>query len=476
MATALQSQQPLQSENPPSATVITDATQLSDPPSATAPAEKRWPGWPGDCVFRLVVPVGKVGCIIGRKGELVKKMCEETRARVRVIDGAAGTPDRIVLISGKEEPQLALSPAMDAVMRIFKRVSGLPETDDEITEAAGAVFCSTRLLVASTQAINLIGKQGSSIRSIQESTGANVRVLSGDEVKFYAAEDERIVEVQGEALKVLKAVEAIIGHLRKFLVDHSVLPLFEQKTYKVPIAQDRPAETWFDRSSLQHTPLQTTIFADMPLSAKRDSVFADRESQLDSLLPPSTMSLYGKDSSLSGIRSGQDSSLSGIRSGQDSSLSGIRSAALGRVGAPSIVTTVIQTMQVPLSYAEDIIGIQGTNIDYIRRTSGAILTVQESGLPDEIIVEIKGSSSQVQTAQQLIQEVINNRSEPVTNSYSMLDAGPRSAYPTDAAALRSSYSQLGSSTSHSSASLPSQPYSGYGVSGLGDYSNSTFRL
>lgn len=60
-------------------------------------------------------------------------------------------------------------------------------------------------------------------------------------------------------------------------------------------------------------------------------------------------------------------------------------------------------MQIPLSYAEDIIGIQGTNIDYIRRTSGAILTVQESRVPDEIVVEIKGTTSQVQTAQQLIQ-------------------------------------------------------------------------
>ncbi|GKA25731.1 CDPK-related protein kinase [Tanacetum coccineum] len=49
--------------------------------------------------------------------------------------------------------------------------------------------------------------------------------------------------------------------------------------------------------------------------------------------------------------------------------------------------------------AEDIIGVAGTNIAFIRRISGAILTVQESrGLPDEITVEIKGTSSQVQTA------------------------------------------------------------------------------
>lgn len=69
---------------------------------------------------------------------------------------------------------------------------------------------------------------------------------------------------------------------------------------------------------------------------------------------------------------------------------------------------IAQTMQIPLAYAEDIIGIGGANIAFIRRTSGAILTVQESrGLPDEITVEIKGTSSQVQAAQQLIQVVFS---------------------------------------------------------------------
>ncbi|KAG4946464.1 hypothetical protein AAZX31_15G158500 [Glycine max] len=414
-------------------------TESNAAAAASTPPEKRWPGWPGDCVFRLIVPVGKVGSIIGRKGELIKKMCEETRSRIRVLDAPLGTPDRIVLVSGKEEPEAALSPAMDAVVRIFKRVSGLSETDAENKEsAAGLAFCSIRLLVASTQAINLIGKQGSLIKSIQENTSASVRVLSGDEVQSYATVDERIVEIQGEALKVLKALEAVVGHLRKFLVDHSVLPLFE-KTYNASTSQDRQAETWSDKSLL-HTTSRTSIFADIPYSTKRDSVLADRESQLDSFLPSSTMSLYG----------------------QDSSLSGVRSSALGRVGAP-IVTTVIQTMQIPLSYAEDIIGIQGTNIEYIRRTSGAILTVQESRVPDEIVVEIKGTSSEVQTAQQLIQDVISSHKEPITSSYGRLDAGPRS-----------SYSQLGTTSRLPPSSLSSQPYTGYGASGLGDYS--TFRL
>ncbi|XP_022149911.1 RNA-binding KH domain-containing protein PEPPER [Momordica charantia] len=407
----------------------------------TGSSDKKWPGWPGDCVFRLIVPVVKVGSIIGRKGDLIKKMCEETKARIRVLDGAVGTPDRVVLISGKEEPEAPLSPAMDAVIRVFKRVSGFSENEDD-TKAS---FCSIRLLVASTQAINLIGKQGSLIKSIQESTGASVRVLSGDEMPFYAGADERMVELQGESLKVLKALEAVVGHLRKFLVDHSVLPLFE-KSFNTTASQDRQTDTWADKSSL-HTASQSVISTEYPPATKRESLFHDRESHLDSHMASSGISLYG----------------------QDRILPGIRSSGVARSGAP-IVTQVTQTMQIPLSYAEDIIGVGGTNIAFIRRNSGAILTIQESrGLPDEITVEIKGTSSQVQMAQQLIQEAVSGPKEPVTSSsYGRLDAG-----------LRSSYSQLAGSgssytSSFTSSSLSSQSYGGYGSSGLGGYS--TFRL
>ncbi|KAF4381838.1 hypothetical protein F8388_010807 [Cannabis sativa] len=486
----------------------------SAPPSATiTAADKRWPGWPGDCVFRLIVPVVKVGSIIGRKGELIKKMCEETRARIRVLDGAVGTPDRIVLISGKEEPDITLSPAMDAVIRVFKRVSGLSESevDGKVPGAAGAAFFSIRLLVASTQAINLIGKQGSLIKSIQENSGASVRVLSGDEVPYYAVADERIVELQGEGLKVLKALEAVIAHLRKFLVDHSVLPLFEKKTYNVPSSQEQHVETWADKP-LAHGASQTGLVANYPLSATRESLFLDRENQLESHIPSARISLYGQDPSLPGIRSsGLGSSGLGSSSLSSSGLgssglgssglgssglgssglgssglgslglgssglgssglgssglgsSGLGSSSLGRTGAP-IVTQIAQTMQIPLAYAEDIIGIEGSNIAYIRRTSGAILTVQESmGLPDEITVEIKGTSTQVQLAQQLIQEVMSNHKESLSSSYGRIDT----------TGLRSSYSQL-SSSSYPPTSLPSQPYNGgYGSSNLGGYS--TFRL
>ncbi|KAF5959566.1 hypothetical protein HYC85_000775 [Camellia sinensis] len=284
----------------------------------------------------------------------------------------------MVLISGKEELESPLSPAMDVVIRVFKGVNGLRESEGD-RKVPGAVFCSIRFLVASTQAINLVGKQGSSIKSIQESTGASIRVLSSG----------RIVEMQGESLKVLKAVEAVVGHLRKFLVDQSVLPLFEKSVspvtlkvyevidygignlllfclflqYNTPASQEHQVKTWAEKSLL-HSTFQTGMGANYPLAVKRDPLFHDCETQFESNIHSSGILLYG----------------------QDPGLSGMRSSGLGRAGG-SFVTQIAQTMQIPLSYAEDIIGIGEENIACIRRTSGAILSVQESrGLPDEIIV------------------------------------------------------------------------------------------
>nr|XP_043621286.1 RNA-binding KH domain-containing protein PEPPER-like [Erigeron canadensis] len=423
-------------EPPKPETVVETVT---DPPPATADLTPKWPGWPGECVFRLIVPVLKVGSIIGRKGDIIKKMCEDTKARIRVLDAPLGTPDRIVLVSGKEETELPLSPAMDAAIRIFKRINGFPENEGE--SIASVPFCSIRLLVPSMQAISLIGKQGSLIKSIQESTGCSVRVLSGDEVSAISSNpDERIVDMQGEAIKVLKALEAVVGHLRKFLVDRSVLPLFEKPNdvAATPATQEPQVEpSWADKPMMRSSQPSVGGAADYSLPLRRETLFPDRELQRESHLTSHGLSLYGRDPGLSTTRS----------------------PAIPRTGGP-IVTQMSQTMQIPLIYAEDIIGVGGTNIAYIRRTSGAILTVQESrGLPDEITVEIKGTTTQVQTAQQLIHDCVDGHKESSNpSSYGMLDSG-----------LRSSFSQLGNSLypASSTSTYGGQSYGGYGAPGLG---------
>ncbi|PUZ40070.1 hypothetical protein GQ55_9G394900 [Panicum hallii var. hallii] len=428
---------------PPPAVEEADAAAAEE----AAAAAKRWPGWPGDSVFRLVVPVLKVGSIIGRKGELIKRLVEETKARVRILEGPVGATERIVLVSGKEDPSLELPPAMDALVRVFKRVIGIADGAAEGTQAAAAPgVCAARLLVPGAQAINLIGKQGATIKSIQESTGATIRVISVDERErpFYVTDDERIVEIQGETEKVLKALQAVSNHLRKFLVDHSVLPLFEKTN--TAVSQDRSSDGWGDMSHPSIGSAQVSqpplVVDEYILPVKRDTLYLEREPLVDHSIHRSGVSLYGRDPALSTLRPS------------------------GMHGAGPLLTQITQTMQIPLTYAEDIIGVKGANIAYIRANSGAVVTIQESlGSPDDITVEIKGTSSQVQAAQQLIQDSLAAHREPVRSSY--VGAGLDPVY-------RPSYSQYGSST-YSSSSLPS--YSSiddgrYPSSGLGGYGSS----
>ncbi|CAH8378448.1 unnamed protein product [Eruca vesicaria subsp. sativa] len=64
----------------------------------------------------------------------------------------------------------------------------------------------------------------------------------------------------------------------------------------------------------------------------------------------------------------------------------------------AFVTQVSQARQIPFSCVEDITGLEGANITYICRRSGATITTQGSPHPDQITMEIKGTFSHVQTA------------------------------------------------------------------------------
>ena len=80
-----------------------------------------------------------------------------------------------VMISAKDEPDAVLSPAVDGLLRVHKRIAdGLDvETDQPQRVTAGP----TRLLVPASQAGSLIGKQGGTIKSIQDASKCALRIL-----------------------------------------------------------------------------------------------------------------------------------------------------------------------------------------------------------------------------------------------------------------------------------------------------------
>ncbi|CAI9107689.1 OLC1v1007105C4 [Oldenlandia corymbosa var. corymbosa] len=360
--------------------------------------ENKWPGWPGENVFRMLVPVQKVGGIIGRKGEYIKKICEETKARIKILDGPQGTTERTVMVSAKEEPDLDIPPAIDGLLSIHKRIVDV-DSDPTHAQPGHSKTISTRLLVAATQAGSLIGKQGATIKSIQDASGCNIRVLSGEHLPVFALTDDSVVEIQGEPAGLHKAVELIAGHLRKFLVDRSVVGAFEaqmQRSNARPNQNMPPPQPWGPAN--QGFSMNTGVGSGygppqyVPPARQYDNFYPPADVPLDK--PPRPGPHYGRDSS-----------------------AGTHTASMQPQS--SIVSKITQNMQIPLLYADAVIGQSGATISYIRRASGATIAIQETrGVPNEMTVEINGSTAQVQEAQQLIQNVIAEAAAAAQNTTS----------------------------------------------------------
>ncbi|GJM95922.1 hypothetical protein PR202_ga12715 [Eleusine coracana subsp. coracana] len=299
----------------------------------------------------------------------------------------------MVMISAKDEPEVPISPAMDGLLRVHKRITESSDGDSGQPQGNAANIGLTRLLVPASQAGSLIGKQGATIKSIQDSSKCVVRIvgfsiyLFPENVPPVALNDDRVVEIQGESIGVQKAVELIASHLRKFLVDRSVLPLFEtqMKMHSIQREQPMPApqhwgppQPWGPPNPPPGGPGYGGNPQFMP-PRPQDNYYPAPDVPPIEKQPHYGISAYGREAPPIGV------------------------SAAGNQ-PPHLGSQVTHSMQIPLSYADAVIGGSGASISYIRRHSGATVTIQESrGAPGEMTVEIIGTPSQVQTAQQLVQ-------------------------------------------------------------------------
>ncbi|XP_050223623.1 flowering locus K homology domain [Mercurialis annua] len=367
----------------------------NDADTVAGAVEKKWPGWPGESVFRMLVPAQKVGSIIGRKGEFIKKIVEETRARIKILDGPQGTTERAVMVSGKEEPDSALPPSMDGLLRVHKRIVDGLDGDSPYVPSGAGTKVSTRLLVPASQAGSLIGKQGGTVKSIQEASSCVVRVLGSEDLPVFALQDDRVVEVLGDAAGVHKAIELIASHLRKFLVDRSIIPLFEmqmQMPHPPQMEHIPPHQSWGPPQGIPPNAGGGHGYGNQYMPPPR---------QVENYYPPAELPPPMEKQPHQGISAyGREAPMGGH-------------GPSNTQAAPSMITQITQQMQIQLSFADAVIGTAGANISYIRRASGATVTIQESrGAPGEMTVEISGSAAQVQTAQQLIQNFMAEAGAP----------------------------------------------------------------
>ncbi|KAK4379105.1 hypothetical protein RND71_000967 [Anisodus tanguticus] len=312
------------------------------------------------------------------------------------------------MVSAKEEPDASLPPAIDGLLRVHRRVLDGLESDSSHPPSTVAGKVSTKLLVPAAQAGNLIGKQGTTVKSIQEASSCIVRVLGSEDLPVFALQDDRIVEVVGEPAGVHKAVELIASHLRKFLVDRGIIQVFEMQMQmpNPPVEHMPPPQSWrpppqaFPQSAAGGMGYGNSPHF-MPPSRQHDSYYppADMPPSMEKQ-PHQGISAYGREAPMS------------------------MHSSSNNPAAPSLVTQITQQMQIPLAFADAVIGTNGASISYIRRVSGSTVTIQETkGVPGEMTVEINGTASQVQTAQQLIQNFMADAGAPPAQTGPPADQG-----------------------------------------------------
>ncbi|XWS76302.1 hypothetical protein CRYUN_Cryun01aG0164100 [Craigia yunnanensis] len=100
-------------------------------------------------------------------------MSEESRARIKFLDYPLATFEKAIMVSAKEEPDAPIPPAIDGLLKIHRHIL--------------------------------------------------------ENLPVFSLKDDSVVEIHGKPRGVLTAVELIASHLRKLLVDSSIVGVFEMQ-------------------------------------------------------------------------------------------------------------------------------------------------------------------------------------------------------------------------------------------------------
>jgi len=159
--------------------------------------------------IRMIMSGKEVGSIIGKGGEIINSIREESGAKIHISDGSV--PERIVTVTG----------STDAILKAFTLISKKFEEDDPekkggessgksssastSSKSGNSGGVSLKLVVPASQCGSLIGKGGAKIKDIREVTGASVQVAS----ELLPNSTERTVTIGGTKTNITQCIYQI---------------------------------------------------------------------------------------------------------------------------------------------------------------------------------------------------------------------------------------------------------------------------
>ncbi|CAI2726904.1 unnamed protein product [Schistosoma spindalis] len=164
----------------------------------------------GNVHFKILVPSIAAGAIIGKGGEAITEIQNQTSAKVKMSKANAfypGTTERVCLIVGTIESILRVFQYISE--KIYEKPESVPKTGSEgrvLTERHKQV----KILVPNSTAGMIIGKGGSFIKELKDTTGVFIQVSQKSKELNLA---ERCVTVAGELSQTRDAIALILSKI-----------------------------------------------------------------------------------------------------------------------------------------------------------------------------------------------------------------------------------------------------------------------
>lgn len=359
-----------------------------------------------EVVFRLLCSNDSAGGVIGRGGNIVRALQEETGANISVGAPVPEVDERIVTVSAKENPESRYSPAQNAIVRVFTRsVEASMEKGLDAGSNKGASV-TARLLVPKKEIGCLMGKGGTIIQEMRKSTGTSIRIIGNDKVPKCASENDQLVQIVGDFRSVQDAVFHVTGRLRDNLFPNKTTNGTGPGSYSFSTGPDiSPYEGLREPLS----PVQYPAFG-LSRNTDRHNTFTQGIDHLGfthSLDRPRSPPLWAPQTLSGGNPRGVmdgGRGLTSLRGGLD----------FGSGGKSAIVTNTTVEILVPEQVLGSVYGDNGNNLNRLRQISGAKVVMHEPrpGTSDAIVI-ISGTPDQTQAAQSLLQAfILSGQSSP----------------------------------------------------------------
>nr|XP_057917415.1 far upstream element-binding protein 1 isoform X3 [Doryrhamphus excisus] len=151
------------------------------------------------------VPDGMVGFIIGRGGEQISRLQQESGCKIQIAPDSGGMPDRSVTLTGPPESIMTAKRLLQEIVEKGRPAPAFHHSD-------GPGMTVQEIMVPASKAGLVIGKGGETIKSLQERAGVKMVMIQDGPQNTGA---DKPLRISGEPFKVQQAKEMVLELIRE---------------------------------------------------------------------------------------------------------------------------------------------------------------------------------------------------------------------------------------------------------------------